>query len=173
MLEELLKNEKRDPGEEAYVMLSFVQVELQGGGANAEKRFFSLYGLLCDNIFGSIQGAKEEYKHKQGGWLSSQYPWRRPSSQTRSSSGVQRNLVQSGSTLSSSSASCGSSGSTTATAVRAVREWCKPARLLEGQYAPVEVQLHIIAAVPWLWLPSRPPRLRPLCSPGGVWRHGP
>jgi hypothetical protein len=77
MLEEALNNEKHPPAETALAMLSFVQVELSAGGAAAEARFFRLYGPLCDRIFGPILSSKEEFRHKDGGWLSTQNAWNR------------------------------------------------------------------------------------------------
>jgi hypothetical protein len=75
MLEEALNNEKQAPAETALAMLSFVQIELSAGGAAAETRFFNLYGPLCDRIFGPILSTKDEFRHKDGGWLSMQNAW--------------------------------------------------------------------------------------------------
>jgi hypothetical protein len=75
MLEEALNNEKQAPAETALAMVSFVQVELSAGGAAAETRFFRLYGPLCDRIFGPILSTKEDFRHKDGGWLSMQNAW--------------------------------------------------------------------------------------------------
>lgn len=81
MLEEALTcdDAKHQPSEAAVAMLTFVQVELSAGGAAAEKRFFHLYGALCDRIFGPIQSAKEDFRHKDNGWLSLQNAPKRPS----------------------------------------------------------------------------------------------
>ena len=79
MLEEFVAKEKHPPAETALAMLSFLQ-ELPAGGTAAEKRFISLYGPLCDRIFGKILGEKEEYRHKDGGWFSAQHAWPRTTS---------------------------------------------------------------------------------------------
>lgn len=75
MIEEALKQDKA-PAETAQQMLQFVQYELPAGGAAAEKRFYTLYGPLCERIFGPIQGEKESYRHKEGGWLAVQTRWK-------------------------------------------------------------------------------------------------
>lgn len=83
MIEETLNNEKGHPAETALAMLSFLQSELPAGGPAAESRFFhSLYGPLCDRIFGAILGDRPEdgYRHQDGGWLSLQVRWSRPPS---------------------------------------------------------------------------------------------
>lgn len=79
MLEEALRNEKSHPAETALAMLSFLQSELPAGGV-AESRFFSLYGPLCERIFGAILGPEDSFRHKDGGWLSLQNQWTRPPS---------------------------------------------------------------------------------------------
>lgn len=82
MLEEALRNEKHNPSETALAMLAFLQQDLTAGGAAAEARFYkTLYGPLCERIFGAILGEKDNYRHDVGGWLSVQYRWSRaPSS---------------------------------------------------------------------------------------------
>jgi hypothetical protein len=80
MLEEALRNEKSHPAETALAMLSFVQSELPAGGTAAESRFFTLYGPLCERIFGPILGPEDDFRHKDGGWLSAQNQWTRPPS---------------------------------------------------------------------------------------------
>jgi hypothetical protein len=80
MLEEALRNEKSHPAETAFYMLLFLQSELLGGGTAAESRFFTLFGPLCDCIFGAILGPEDGYRHKDGGWFSAQNQWSRPPS---------------------------------------------------------------------------------------------
>jgi len=80
MLEEALRNEKSQPAETALAMLSFLQSELPAGGTAAELRFVKMYGILCERIFGAIGGKEDNYRHKDGGWLSAQTAWARPSS---------------------------------------------------------------------------------------------
>jgi len=94
MLEEALRNEKHNPSETALAILAFVQVELPAGGAAAEARFFRLYGPLCERIFGSILSSREQYKHKDGGWLSAASPWSAPSSSSRTSSASHTTIGQ-------------------------------------------------------------------------------
>lgn len=77
MLEEALKSSSRPPAETATAMLHFVQSELPSGGSSAESRFFRLYGLLCERIFGPLGDEKEGYCHIEGGWLSQRQPWNR------------------------------------------------------------------------------------------------
>ena len=93
MLEEALKNEKKNPAEVALAMLSYVQVELTAGGTAAESRFYGLFEPLCDRIFGPLVRVKgttqsgadnnynislnkrDFYRHKENGWLSERSPW--------------------------------------------------------------------------------------------------
>ena len=85
MLEEALSSNTFPPADSALAMLSFVRYELPAGGANAEARFFRLFSLLCDRLFGPMAGAKENYQHEIGGWLSRNLKWSRPvSSSSRS-----------------------------------------------------------------------------------------
>lgn len=85
MLEEALSSATFPPADTALAMLSFVRYELPAGGANAEARFFRLFSLLCDRLFGVMAGAKDNYRHEVGGWLSRNQKWSRPStSSTRS-----------------------------------------------------------------------------------------
>jgi len=80
MLEESLRNEKGHPAETAFAMLAFLQSEMPAGGAAAESRFFNMYGTLCERIFGAVGSKEDGYRHKDGGWLSAQVAWSRPSS---------------------------------------------------------------------------------------------
>lgn len=74
MLEEALRDGKRNPCDAAMAMLSFIQYDLAAGGATAEARFYNnLFGPLCERIFGPMD---EKWKHS-GGWLSSQSQWNR------------------------------------------------------------------------------------------------
>ena len=75
MLEEGLRSPTYSPAEAAQALHSFIQIELQGGGANSEKRFIGLFSLLCDRLFGKMAGPKDNYRHEIGGWLSRQNQW--------------------------------------------------------------------------------------------------
>ncbi|KAL7578344.1 hypothetical protein ACA910_012750 [Epithemia clementina (nom. ined.)] len=89
MLEEALKNDKKNPAEVAQAMLSYVQLELTAGGTAAESRFFRLYQPLCDRIFGPLvlvqeskvledgnhRPQRQRYRHKDPGWLLERSPW--------------------------------------------------------------------------------------------------
>ena len=92
MLEETLSSTTYSPAEAALTLLSFVEVELAAGGANAEARFFKLFSMLCERVFGVISDRPEEnFRHELGGWLSRSIRWQRPpmaisSSSARSSS---------------------------------------------------------------------------------------
>jgi len=89
MLEEALSSNTFPPADSALAMLSFVRYELPAGGANAEARFFRLFSLLCDRLFGVMSGAKDNYRHEVGGWLSRNMKWSRPApSSTRSPPGA-------------------------------------------------------------------------------------
>lgn len=90
MLEEIVENEKHPPAETALAVLSFLQSELPAGGTAAERRFIRLYGPLCDRIFGKILGDKDNYRHKEGGWLAAQNAWPWSSSNNGPSGASQR-----------------------------------------------------------------------------------
>ena len=87
MLEDALKEERKNPAEVALAMLSYVQQELPAGGTAAENRFYNLYQPLCDRIFGQIivdKNDKNIFLHKEGGWLAKQSQWNRnPQGQTK------------------------------------------------------------------------------------------
>lgn len=80
MLEETLSSPTYSPAEAALTLISFVEVELAAGGASAEARFFTLFAMLCDRVFGPIDDANpnKEYRHQMGGWLSRHVRWERP-----------------------------------------------------------------------------------------------
>lgn len=78
MLEEALNSNTFPPADSALAMLSFVRYELPAGGANAEARFFRLFSLLCDRIFGAMSGPTDNFRHEPGGWLSRSQRWSRP-----------------------------------------------------------------------------------------------
>jgi len=78
MLEETLSSSSHSPAEAAMTFISFIEVELTAGGAAAEARFFKLFSMLCDRVFGSI-AEKEGFNHEVGGWLSRHAKWERPS----------------------------------------------------------------------------------------------
>ena len=77
MLEETVTNQKSPPAETALTMLSFIQSDLPSGGTAAEQRFFTLFGPLCERIFG-VLSKEDGYRHKDGGWLAAQNAWPRP-----------------------------------------------------------------------------------------------
>eukprot|EP00980_Cylindrotheca_fusiformis_P024513 scaffold11979_cov130-Cylindrotheca_fusiformis.AAC.1 len=81
MLEETLSSPTYSPAEAALTLISFVEVELAAGGPSAEARFFKLFSMLCDRVFGFI--SEKDYRHETGGWLSRHVRWERP--QQRSS----------------------------------------------------------------------------------------
>lgn len=78
MLEEALSSTTYSPAEASLALMSFVQVELPAGGASAEARFFKLFSLLCDRVFGPL--SSQDYNHLVGGWLSREIRWERPPS---------------------------------------------------------------------------------------------
>ncbi|CAJ1931902.1 unnamed protein product [Cylindrotheca closterium] len=91
MLEETLSSPTYSPAEAALALISFVEVELAAGGPSAEARFFKLFDMLCDRVFGTISdgssntsndinnsNANTEYRHQTGGWLSRHVRWERP-----------------------------------------------------------------------------------------------
>jgi hypothetical protein len=80
MLEEILSRTTHSPAEASLALLQFVQVELQAGGAASEARFFKLFTLLCERIFGPLASADKDYVHQVGGWLSREIRWERPPS---------------------------------------------------------------------------------------------
>ncbi len=77
MLEEALSSTTYSPAEAALTLISFLEVELAAGGAAAESRFFKLFSMLCDRVFGELS-KDDEFKHRVGGWLSRQVRWERP-----------------------------------------------------------------------------------------------
>eukprot|EP00429_Kryptoperidinium_foliaceum_P019758 CAMPEP_0176035338 /NCGR_PEP_ID=MMETSP0120_2-20121206/17476_1 /TAXON_ID=160619 /ORGANISM="Kryptoperidinium foliaceum, Strain CCMP 1326" /LENGTH=806 /DNA_ID=CAMNT_0017368685 /DNA_START=106 /DNA_END=2527 /DNA_ORIENTATION=+ len=77
MLEEALSSTTHSPAEAALTFISFLEVELAAGGAAAESRFFKLFSLLCDRVFGEIS-KEEAFRHKIGGWLARHVRWERP-----------------------------------------------------------------------------------------------
>jgi hypothetical protein len=76
MLEETLSSPIYSPAEAALTLISFVEVELAAGGPSAEARFFKLFSMLCDRVFGVI--SEKDYIHQTGGWLSRHARWERP-----------------------------------------------------------------------------------------------
>ena len=76
MLEETLTSANHPPAEVAQMLRNYVNVELAAGGASAEARFFQLFSLLCQRIFGPI--SPKDQKHMTGGWLSKSLKWDRP-----------------------------------------------------------------------------------------------
>ena len=90
MLEESIrKYEKIHPAEIALAMLSFLQSELPAGGTAAETRFLNVFVPLCECIFGPMvmSSPDNRYRHKDGGWLSSQNPWTRTTTNSNRGSG--------------------------------------------------------------------------------------
>lgn len=104
MLEETLSSTKYSPAEAALTLKSFVEIELAAGGASTEARFFRLFSMLCDRVFGVIS-PKNKFQHEVGGWLSRHVRWERPSMSLSDPHHQQR---RSGSSSSSSSSSSGS-----------------------------------------------------------------
>lgn len=84
MLEESLST-NQPPSEVAQMLISYVNVELAAGGASAEARFFQLFSLLCQRVFGTI--SPKDQKHQIGGWLSRAIQWERPRTSTPKSLG--------------------------------------------------------------------------------------
>eukprot|EP00934_Nitzschia_sp_Nitz4_P003411 Nitzschia sp. Nitz4//scaffold182_size44100//27956//30465//NITZ4_007257-RA/size44100-snap-gene-0.9-mRNA-1//-1//CDS//3329539574//3401//frame0 len=78
MLEEVLSSTTSSPAEAALSFISFLEVELAAGGPAAESRFFKLFMLLCDRLYGKLGTKKEDYKYLVGGWLSRHAKWERP-----------------------------------------------------------------------------------------------
>lgn len=79
MLEETLSSPTYSPAEAALTLISFVEVELAAGGPLAEARFFQLFSMLCDRVFGVIsEDENSNYRHQTGGWLSRHVRWERP-----------------------------------------------------------------------------------------------
>lgn len=83
MLEEALSSTTYSPAEAALTFISFLEVELAAGGAAAESRFFKLFSMLCDRVFG-VLSMEEGFKHQIGGWLSRQAKWERPNTSVSS-----------------------------------------------------------------------------------------
>jgi hypothetical protein len=77
MLEEALSSTTYSPAEAALTFISFLEVELAAGGAAAESRFFKLFSMLCDRVFG-VLSKDAGFKHQIGGWLSRHVKWERP-----------------------------------------------------------------------------------------------
>ena len=78
-VEETLSNPHKPPAEVALTLLSFVEVDLAAGGSSAEKRFFTLFPLLCDRVFGPISPKEgDNFKHEVGGWFNRYQRWERP-----------------------------------------------------------------------------------------------
>lgn len=85
MLEEALSSTTCSPAEAALAFSSFLEVELVAGGAAAESRFFKLFSLLCNRVFGTIS-EKDAFKHEVGGWLSRPVKWENPNTSIPSTS---------------------------------------------------------------------------------------
>ena len=85
MLEETLSSANHPPAEVAQMLMNYVNVELAAGGASAEARFFQLFSLLCQRVFGAI--SPKDQKHLIGGWLSRAMKWDRPRVLAKSSLG--------------------------------------------------------------------------------------
>lgn len=101
MLEEALSSTTYSPAEAALTFISFLEVELAAGGAAAESRFFKLFSLLCDRVFGEISTKEDErFQHLVGGWLGRHVKWERPNT---SLSSPQRHRVPHRPTSSSTS----------------------------------------------------------------------
>jgi len=76
MLEETLTSVNHPPAEVAQMLMNYVNSELAAGGASAEARFFQLFSLLCQRVFGPI--SPKDQKHLIGGWLAKSVRWDRP-----------------------------------------------------------------------------------------------
>lgn len=83
MLEETLASANHPPAEVAQMLMNYVNVELAAGGASAEARFFQLFSLLCQRVFGPI--SPKDQRHLIGGWFSKSLKWDRPPVLTKSS----------------------------------------------------------------------------------------
>jgi hypothetical protein len=100
MLEEALSSTTYSPAEAALTFISFLEVELAAGGAAAESRFFKLFSMLCDRVFGVLSKEQQQqqqgngngngngnFKHQIGGWLSRHAKWERPNTSLPSQNG--------------------------------------------------------------------------------------
>eukprot|EP00531_Pseudo-nitzschia_arenysensis_P006617 CAMPEP_0116148056 /NCGR_PEP_ID=MMETSP0329-20121206/18122_1 /TAXON_ID=697910 /ORGANISM="Pseudo-nitzschia arenysensis, Strain B593" /LENGTH=782 /DNA_ID=CAMNT_0003644101 /DNA_START=194 /DNA_END=2542 /DNA_ORIENTATION=- len=76
MLEETLTSPNHPPAEVAQMLMNYVNSELAAGGASAEARFFQLFSLLCQRVYGPI--SPKDQKHLIGGWLAKTVRWDRP-----------------------------------------------------------------------------------------------
>lgn len=77
MLEENLKSGTASPAEVALSVISFIEVDFSAGSASAEARFFQIFQLLCNRVFGPI--STKDFKHEGIGWLARTAKWERPS----------------------------------------------------------------------------------------------
>ena len=116
MLEEAFGATDFPPGEAALALLQFVRYELPAGGAAAEARFFHLFRLLCERLFGPIQ-LTDPFDHEFGGWLSRASRWDRPGQSSQRSGGgssvYNRSPIGGGSSSSNNSGGGGGSRSST------------------------------------------------------------
>ena len=85
MLEETLTSVNHPPAEVAQMLMNYVNVELAAGGSSAEARFFQLFSLICERVFGPI--SPKDHHHLIGGWLSKSMKWDRPRVLVKSSLG--------------------------------------------------------------------------------------
>lgn len=75
MLENLLKDDVREPVKTSQEMLQFVGTDLRNGGQKANARFFNLVEPLCDKVLGKIGGKEEDFRYVHGGWMEEQRTW--------------------------------------------------------------------------------------------------
>jgi hypothetical protein len=85
MLEETLTSVNHPPAEVAQMLINYVNEDLAAGGASSEARFFQLFTLIWQRVFGPL--SPKDQKHLLGGWLSRAVKWDRPRVLVKSSLG--------------------------------------------------------------------------------------
>lgn len=78
MIAERLRDNIGTAAANAKAILNFIDTDLQQDGFSAENKFLEIFQLLCERVFGQIQGKEGNYRHQHGGWLASQSAWNQP-----------------------------------------------------------------------------------------------